>query len=137
MSSRKGDLNNDSIQDEMGNMYFGNQKFERQKKNKKSKTGYMIGLIADILATVLFVYLAIKISLLFFISLVITVPIGIYCLGILCGCCLSFGDRKIKIPGVDINGGHFYSETCEPENELNQNQGFDFGKEKPVKIYNI
>ncbi len=117
--------------------------FNRSKKTiKKSKTlnlGYKIGLVLDILATAIFIYLAITISLYFLITLAITVPIGIFFGLRLCQGCLIFGDNKIKTFDVDNNDGHFYSETCEPENEPKQDQKHDlendqYKNDKPVKI---
>lgn len=109
-----------------------------KKQSETSKTGYKIGLFLDILITVLFIFLAIKISLLFLISLVVTLPIGIFCVIKLCECCLSSPANRIKLL-YENSSDFLYSETIEPEYVTDQNnislEGLENNEyEKPVKI---
>lgn len=116
-----------------------------KQRSKTSKTGYKIGLGLDILITAIFAILAIKISLLFLISLIITVPIGIYCGIKLCGCCLGFGDNKIKKFGSGNDDGRIYDETYKTKEfeygqirnqplMINEEYEYKNKNEKPVKI---
>ena len=93
-----------------------------KKQSETSKTGYKIGLGLDILVTAIFAILAIKISLLFLISLAVTVPIGIYCGIELCGCCLSSVNGKIE------TSGQYFSD--EPEESI----AGDKNQNRPVTI---
>ena len=118
-----------------------NRSKRKRKKSKTSNLVYKIGLFLDILITALLVYLAIKISLLFLISLVVTLPIGIFCAIKLCQGCLSVDNQKIQSPSIS-DDGFLYSETHEPEDvpNLNENYGLENGgnnnnDEKPVIIF--
>ena len=109
------------------------------KQPKTSKTGYIIGFIADVLITSLFVYLGLS-SPLFFLALIITVPFGIFCVIKLCQGCLSVDNKKIQSPSIS-DDDFLYSETHEPEYVPDQNNILledlecnETIKEKPVKI---
>ena len=109
----------------------------RRKESKTSNLVYKIGLFLDILITALLVYLAIKISLLFLISLVVTLPIGIFCAIKLCGCCL--GSRATTITSPYNYNGNVPAETIEHEYAPNQNnislEGLENNeKGKPVTV---
>ncbi len=80
------------------NIINQNRSKRTRKEPKTSNLGYKIGLVLDILATALFIYLAIKIIWLFCLFLVITLPVGIFCAIKLCRSCLNSCDNKIKLP---------------------------------------
>ena len=100
----------------------------RRKESKTSNLVYKIGLFLDILITALLVYLAIKISLLFLISLVVTLPIGIFCAIKLCGCCLGPRATTITFP-YNYKGS---TETTDLGKMPDQDQNID-GEKKTNK----
>lgn len=134
------DINNNVNNDDVAGANLPSKHHKRTINGSKiSNLGCKIGLCLDILITALLVYLAIKISLLFLISLVITVPIGIFCVIKLCQGCLSVDNKKIIV--YDHEKDDFFSETSEPEYMPDQNnillEDLEYNetiKKKPVKI---